>query len=303
MAPDVRTALLNAALHATEHQWPVFPLRPGGKRPAGHGADDCPGTGRCSNGHLKPEQRATTDPSLIRACWQHRPYNVGLATGPAGLLVVDLDTLKPTDEEGTPDGVTAFTALCERAGQPAPTTRRIRTPSGGEHLYFATPDGARLPSSKGKLARKIDTRAWGGYVVAPGSTVDGQVYEVIDPAPVAPLPDWLRQTLTPPPPPRRTTIPTATGASRAGRYAQAALDNETATVAATTEGGRDEALLRGARALGRFIAWGDLPRHVVEQALQEAGETAGLPPSQCRSTIRSALNWSIANNPRRGVTA
>ena len=93
--------------------------------------------------------------------------------------------------------------------------------------------------------------------------------------------------------------------SRAGHYAAAALDNETRAVAATAEGGRDEALLRGARALGRFVAWGDLPRHVVEQALQDAGEAGGLSPGQCRSTIRSALNWSIANNQRadRRVTA
>jgi hypothetical protein len=51
--------------------------------------------------------------------------------------------------------------------------------------------------------------------------------------------------------------------------------------------------------MGRFIAWGDLPRHEVEQALQEAGEAVGLPPSQCRATLRSALNWSIAHNQRR----
>jgi hypothetical protein len=133
--------------------------------------------------------------------------------------------------------------------------------------------------------------------------VSGHAYEVADPAPVAPLPGWLLAALNPPRPTPRT-IPVADH-SRAGRYAVAALDNETRAVAATAEGGRDEALLRGARALGRFVAWGDLPRHVVEQALQEAGESAGLSPSQCRSTIRSALNWSIANNQRtdRRVTA
>ncbi|WP_406494674.1 hypothetical protein [Streptomyces sp. NBC_01604] len=48
-----------------------------------------------------------------------------------------------------------------------------------------------------------------------------------------------------------------------------------------------------------FVAWGDLPRHVVEQALQEAGETAGLSASECRSTLRSALNWSITHNQSR----
>ncbi|MFV2119635.1 DNA primase, partial [Streptomyces sp. Act-28] len=51
--------------------------------------------------------------------------------------------------------------------------------------------------------------------------------------------------------------------------------------------------LRGARAVGRFVAWGDIPRHVAEEAFQEAGEAAGLPPAECRATIRSALDWSI----------
>ena len=61
--------------------------------------------------------------------------------------------------------------------------------------------------------------------------------------------------------------------------------------------------VRAARALGRFVAWGDLPRHVVEDALQAGGETAGLSASECRSTIRSALDWSIAHNQRRRATA
>lgn len=61
-------------------------------------------------------------------------------------------------------------------------------------------------------------------------------------------------------------------------------------------------MFRAARALGRFVAWGDLPRHVVEQALQEGGEAAGLSASECRSTLRSALNWSITHNQaRRGA--
>ncbi len=75
-------------------------------------------------------------------------------------------------------------------------------------------------------------------------------------------------------------------------------------MAGASVGGREAVLFRAARPLGRFIAWGDLPRHVVEQALQEAGEGAGLTAAECRSTLRSALNWSIAHNQtRKGATA
>ncbi|GAA2418040.1 bifunctional DNA primase/polymerase [Streptomyces glaucosporus] len=298
MTHDARSALLAAALAAAGRGWHVFPLRPGTKVPTGHAAARCRRTGRCAHGHRTPEQRATTDPARIRQAWTARPYGIGVATGPSGLVVVDLDQLKPGDPKGTPDGVTSFAALCERAGQVVPTTLTVRTAGGGRHLYFTAPPGVRLPSTKGRLAPKIDTRAWGGYVVAPGSTVDGRRYEVTEDAPVAPLPDWLLAALTPAPRPAARVVPVA-ATTRATRYAAAALRNETAVVATTAEGGRNAALLRAARALGRFVASGDLPRDVVEEALQAAGEAAGLPPAECRATLRSGLDWSIAHNPRR----
>lgn len=72
-----------------------------------------------------------------------------------------------------------------------------------------------------------------------------------------------------------------------------ALDRECAAVAGATEGGRNAELLRAVRAVGRFVAWGDLDRGAVEEAFQAAGESAGLPAGECRATIRSGLNWSI----------
>jgi hypothetical protein len=97
--------------------------------------------------------------------------------------------------------------------------------------------------------------------------------------------------------------PTVIRTGRQARYAQAALTHESAAVAATREGGRNAALLRAARALGRFVASGDLPRAVVEDALQQAGETAGLPAAECLATIRSGLNWSVAHNPPHRAAA
>ncbi|NBM20147.1 bifunctional DNA primase/polymerase [Streptomyces sp. GC420] len=300
MTYDHRSTLLRAALDTAARGWPVIPLRPGGKRPAGHGEERCPGTGRCAAGHRTPEQRATTDPHVIRAAWALRPWNVAVATGPAGLLVVDLDTLKPKDEKGTPCGATSFKALCERAGHAVPATYRVRTPSGGQHLYFTAPDGARLKSTAGRLAPKIDTRAWGGYVVAPGSTTAAGAYEVADPSPVAPLPGWLARLLAERTAP--TVRPVVAVPRDASRVAAVALERECATVTATGEGGRNSTLYRSALKVGRFVAWGDLPRHVVEEAFQAAGESTGLPPAECRTTIRSALDWS-ARTARTRETA
>ncbi|WP_301130055.1 bifunctional DNA primase/polymerase [Streptomyces cacaoi] len=285
----MNTDLRNAALAAAGRGWPVFPVRPGGKRATGHREDRCPRTGPCSRGHLTPERRATTDPDLIRTAWTSRPYNIGIATGPAGLLVVDLDTPKP-GEEGAPDGTHSFTALCERAGQPVPRTLRVRTPSGGWHLYFTAPSGPRLKSSAGRLARRIDTRGWGGYVLAPGSTTSAGRYEVTDPAPVAPLPAWLTDLLREQ---RPAAPPVITPARNATRVARVALERETARIAGAAEGTREHTLFTAARSMGRFVAWGDIPRDVVETAFQAGGEAAGLTAAECRSTLRSALNWSI----------
>ncbi|MET7823115.1 bifunctional DNA primase/polymerase [Streptomyces sp. NPDC005386] len=289
--------LMRAALAAAERGWHVFPLRPSVKFPALHGERTCPGTGVCASGHRKWEQRATTDPDRIRATWSTGPFNVGIATGPSGLLVVDLDTLKPEDLKGTPDGATSFAALCGRAREAVPDTYRVRTARGGEHLYFTQPPGVRLNSTKGRLAKKIDTRGWGGYVVAAGSATPTGGYEPLCGHETAPLPSWLQSVLQPAP--KAAVAPSVAVAGQSRRYADVALASESRNVATAQVGEREDALFRAARALGRFVAWGDLPRHVVEQALQEGGEAAGLSPSECRSTLRSALNWSIAHNQRR----
>ncbi|MFI2298270.1 bifunctional DNA primase/polymerase [Actinacidiphila glaucinigra] len=294
-------ALLNAALDAAERGWHVFPLHARRKTPALHGERSCPRSGDCAAGHRKWEQRATTDPDRIRAAWSHRPFNVGIATGPSGLLVVDLDVSKDNSSADAPCGAATFQALCERAGHAVPTTHRVRTASGGEHLYFTAPAGVRLTNTAGTVGTLVDTRAWGGYVVAAGSETYAGRYEAVGGPVAAPLPRWLQSILEPAPKPAQAPSVAVAGQSR--RYADIALANETRNVAEAQPGLREAALFRAARAVGRFVAWGDLPRHVVEQALQEAGEAAGLPASQCRSTLRSALNWSIAHNPRRRDTA
>ena len=126
-----------------------------------------------------------------------RLYNTGIATGPSRLVVIDLDL--PKGGKVAPSGAANFRALCERAGQTVPRTYTVRTASGGWHLYFAAPPGARLGNTAGTLAPLVDTRAGGGYVVAPGSTTPGGWYSIARDAPVAPLPTWLLRLLQPAP--------------------------------------------------------------------------------------------------------
>ncbi|MEV6803696.1 bifunctional DNA primase/polymerase [Streptomyces sp. NPDC051132] len=293
--------LMRAALEAAERGWHVFPLRPGTKRPALHGEQSCPLTGPCAAGHLKWEQRATTDPDLIRTAWARVPYNVGIATGPSRLVVVDLDVPKGKGSSDAPCGAATFQALCERADHAVPTTYRVRTASGGTHLYFIAPPGLHLTNTARTIGELVDTRAWGGYVVAAGSTTPTGPYEALCDSEAAVLPSWLQAVLQPASKPSHAPATAVLGQSR--RYADVALANEARAVATARVGEREGTLFRAARALGRLVAWGDLPRQVVEQALQEAGEAAGLTAAECRSTLRSALNWSITHNQTRRETA
>ncbi|MFE9931748.1 bifunctional DNA primase/polymerase [Streptomyces sp. NPDC005533] len=295
-----RPLLLDAALAIAGRGWPLFPLRPGTKTPALHRQASCPETGVCAGGHVKWEQRATTDQTAIVRCWSHKPYNIGLATGPAGLIVVDLDMPKANSSQDAPGGADNLLALSERAGQPVPTTLTVRTPSGGIHLYFTAPDGVRLGNTAGKLAPLIDTRAHGGYVVAPGSTTAAGTYEITDDSPPAELPAWVL-TLLQPPAPRPLCI-RMPGAVRTGTAARAALDAECDMVRRAPAKQANNTLNRSAFKVGRFVAWGDLPREEVEEAFQAAGENRGLTVAECRATIRSALD-SSARTVRARETA
>ncbi|MGW2582212.1 bifunctional DNA primase/polymerase [Streptomyces virginiae] len=300
----MNTHLLNAALTAAERGWPVFPLRTGDKRPAGHPERNCPGTGRCTDGHRTPEQRATLDPGSIAACWQAAPYNVGIATGPAGLLVVDLDIPKdedgpaPQEWAGATDGLDVFAMICERAGERLPTeTFTVRTRRGGQHLYFTAPAEKRLRGSAGRLGWKVDTRAWGGYVVAAGSRVGTGSYEIIHDAPPAALPTWLGDLLTTPPAAAPVPVPVAVLRSRIGktdRYATAALNGEVAKVAAAVTGAQNTTLYNAAYALGRLIAAGTLTEDEVTDALTAAAPS-GLAPSRVAASIRDGIQRSARN--------
>ena len=301
--PAAAGTLLDAALACAARGWHVFPVRPRAKKPPafpGHKADDCTGTDpRCRGGHTGWEPRATTDPGRIGRAWAATPYNIGLACGPSGLIVVDLDMPKPGEvpppewaEPGITDGADVLAALCERHGQPFPCeTFMVRTGRGGLHLYFTAPPGLRLGNTAGEHGRGlgwlIDTRGHGGYVVAPGSVVDlpggtGR-YEVVYDRPPAPLPDWLAALLTAPaadPPPG--CRPAAAGQVRdLDRYTATALRREVERVRAAVEGGRNHALNKAAFHLGQLIAAGVLPEDLACAELYDAASVhfgVGDPP-------------------------
>ncbi|MGH3876497.1 MAG: bifunctional DNA primase/polymerase [Actinophytocola sp.] len=309
-------AQLDAAVAAIERGWSVFPLAAGRKLPALHGADRCPRTGDCHDGHRTPEQRAVSHlTDHDRELWAARGWNVAIATGPSGLLVVDLDVPKPDDKPrpdawnlpGIREGLDVFVAVCKQAGQPVPwDTYTVRTPSGGTHFYFLAPDGVELRNTGGDRGRglgwKVDTRAWGGHVVAAGSVVDGHAYTVENDRAPRPLPQWLCERLLPAPLPNVPAAPVSQLPGRRGAFLAAAVRGEVERVrSATSE--RNWALYLAAVALGQLVAGGSLSEQDVRAELinAAAGHIAADPTfteRQAHLTITSGLRAG-AKRPRR----
>lgn len=302
--------LLAAALDMAARGWHVFPLRPGTKRPALHGHEHCPRTDACRDGHVGWEQRATTDLARIRAAWTHGAFNIGVATGPSDLLVADLDAAKPGEIPPEPwrlpgvrDGQDVLAVLADHSGHPAPAdTCTVATPSGGLHLYYRAPAGARLRNTQGTLGWKVDTRAHGGYVVAPGSIVDGRPYAFVSDQDPAALPDWLHTALRPaplPPPPAR---PVQIGSARRSSYLDAAIRMECERVHNAPDHQRNAYLYAAALALGQLVAGGALSAEEHEQVLLTAAwqhiAVGAYSERQARQTIASGLRKG-ANRPRQ----
>jgi len=272
-------ALLRAATTWAGFGWHVFPCAVGGKQPALRGSW---------------EDRATTNADFIEMWWRLRPYNIGIACGPSGLAVIDLDVPRhgkatPGGTCGQPTGLNTFLHLCSEHGQPVPVTFTVRTPSGGYHLYF-TDLGASVRNSAGRLGPLIDVRGAGGYVVAPASRTGGKPYSVVVPAPPIPLPYWIAALLKRPRPMRPPGAPShATRLRHGSAYVLAALRNEARRVASAPEGRRNDTLNRAAFRLGQLAGAGLLTVGEVNTALADAAAQAGLPPAEAGRTIRSGI--------------
>ena len=281
---------LASALAAAGLGWCVFPCAPGAKRPA------------LSQNW---QDLATTDAGRIRSWWARQPYNVGIACGPSGLVVIDLDVAHDAQAglDGPVSGADALERLCRAHGERYPGgTYTVDTPSGGSHLYFTAPS-APVRNSAGRLGPLIDVRADGGYVVGDGSRIGARVYAARGGVlPLAlPLPTWIARLLTEQPPLPETTRPLPVPDRAQGRaYALTAFREETRRVAQAPVGTRNDALNRAAFNLGQLVAAGLIPPLPVMTGLAEAAARAGLPQDEARRTIRSGMAAG-ARKPRPGV--
>ncbi|MFE3992558.1 bifunctional DNA primase/polymerase [Streptomyces goshikiensis] len=339
-SPARSVAAADLARWCAGNGWPVHPLAPGRKTPAancdscreaGHTYEDCgcAAAGRWCHGF----HAATLDHTRIQQWWQTNPrMGVAVACGPADLVVIDVDAhgdappgrdrLLPgiaigehVDLAGLSNGFHTLGVLAALRGAASPvddsSTLRVRTPSGGMHIWYRATDGRRWQCSSGSsrtraLAWAVDVRAHGGYIIAPGTTTEAGTYtpigSVLQPAP---LPSWLAQELQrthhlpeahipaprPVPPRARQAVQAAGGGLGNASRVLAALLGEVEACGGVSEGaGFSEKLNRAAYAAGGLVSAGHLTSAAAEESLLQAAETAR--PGQrrrCEQIIRSGL--------------
>ncbi|WP_221359263.1 bifunctional DNA primase/polymerase [Streptomyces beigongshangae] len=303
--------------------WPVHPLAPRRKTPTGnctackrhhHAPADCaclPAGRPCHGFHA-----ATTDLARLDAWWSAEPsWGVGVACGGADLIVIDIDahsTLVPdrnrllpgisihesVNLQGLASGFDTLALLAALRGQPHPahddTTLRVRTPSGGLHVWYRNPHPAtRFRCSTGSspkvaLAWQVDIRADGGYIVAPTTRTTSGTYVREGPTRVpAALPEWLGKELVrtghvihPPParPAAATRAPRKRTRTRTTVTLHRVLDPlllDVTACASTPEGAAfTEKLNKAAYTAGGLTASGHVDLHAVRLLLLEAAQTA-----------------------------
>ncbi|MCI4658490.1 bifunctional DNA primase/polymerase [Cryobacterium sp. ZS14-85] len=258
----------DAALAFAEAGIPIFPCARNGKRPltpAGFHDSSC-------------------DFGQVRAWWERWPgANVGMPTGSrSGIDVVDIDVTS------TDSGFAAFDRASV-AGLVGGEIARVRTPSGGMHVYFPASE-TRPQRCWQAAAAHIDFRGTGGYVVVPPSTLStnnertsyrlfslsAADAKAVDAVALRTLVD-PRATRTSRPAPATTSEP-----SRLARW-----------VSKLQEGERNRGLFWAAC---RLTEAGFAPA-AVEAALAPAAQTAGLPEWEITATISSASRKIAAGQP------
>ncbi len=141
-----RDEKLNSALFLAEEGFKVFPLRKNDKQPA------------ISNW----QKLATEEHSKIKEWFESKDLNIGILTG-EGLIVLDLDIKNGKDGVKSLENWEAINGIL-------PETRASKTAGGGLHLYYRISEEIR---NKANIYEGVDVRGDGGYVVAPGSDING----------------------------------------------------------------------------------------------------------------------------------
>lgn len=177
---------LESALALAKQGFWIFPVLP-----KGVGYRDRNGNDQISDGKHPAvsgwQDWATRNEEKIRKRWARMPYNIGISTSKFGddqaIVVVDVDTKKGKRGD-------CELLRLELEGHVFPGTLEQTTPSGGRHLIYV--HDRPLRQGADVLAVGLDIRSKGGYIVAPGSEIDGKFYTRVNGFDhLEPAPGWL----------------------------------------------------------------------------------------------------------------
>jgi hypothetical protein len=225
---------------------------------------------------------ATADPEKLRALWQAHPGAlVGVPAGEvSGIFVIDVDS-------GRHDEANDW---LERWSPYLPETRQHATYSGGWHLLFKHQTG--LKSNSSRLAKGVDTRGEGGYIIWWPFHMGLNAPHKLD-VNLAKLPDELYEKLTAP---TRSISARAVSLARPAMgsvlNAPARLRGILDTAAKAAEGERNSILHWCAHRLRDMAACGELDRGEfanARSALIQAIASTGLSAQEAQRTVASAM--------------
>ena len=261
--------VLNEALRVATFGRPVFPCR---LCPDACLKCDICKAPACPRGF----HRASIDAQEIRELWRKHPGQlVGVPTGQAsGIFVVDIDS-------GRHDEATDW---FERWSPYLPETRQHATGSGGWHLLLKHREG--LGGSASKLARGVDTRGDGGYIIWWPFHLGLNAPHKLD-LPLGELPDEIYQQLIGRPQPRAVSPSCRPRVRQHGSR----IDGLLLHLQRSREGERNSMLFWCANRICDMAKAGEMGRSEVSGALQSlagAAHQVGLSIREIEKTINSA---------------
>lgn len=248
------TSILDRALRLAEAGFPNFPCT-ARKIPAIRKEEGDEGPGGFHH--------ATADLEGVRELWRRWPGSlIGIPTGAvSGFDALDIDSGK--------GGLDWWEA--HRANLPATFTYRTR--SGGIHALFRAQ--AIVRNSESQIARGVDTRGAGGYIIAWWACG----CDVISPAPIATWPAWLLNAYVkatrPAPVARQAIRPRSAASNLSAEAARRFIDRQINRVKHAPDGQKHYRLRAAACTIGGVLDRAEVPADDIARQLLDAVADAG----------------------------
>ena len=125
--------------------------------------------------------REQSEGELDAVLREYPQHNLGASLAGSGLVVVDVDPGRGGDQ--------ALAEFAARRRNPLPATLRVRTASGGSHLYFRVDHRLKLDRDVYQFLHGVDVKGHGGMVLIPPSrNLAGRSYVLDASSPSEPVP-------------------------------------------------------------------------------------------------------------------